>query len=52
MQEGYAAYEQALAQDVFIKDITGKPYTGQVPSMHCMPLTSVSTLNRCTWHGC
>lgn len=30
VQDGYAPYEQGLAQDVFIKDITGKPYTGQV----------------------
>lgn len=28
--EGYDAYDQGMKQDVFIKDITGKPYLGQV----------------------
>merc|ERR1719453_913662 len=28
--DGYAAYEEGLAQDLFVKDITGKPYLGQV----------------------
>ena len=29
-RQGYVPYDQGLAQDVFIKDITGKPYVGQV----------------------
>ena len=29
-RQGYAPYDQGLAQDVFVKDITGKPYVGQV----------------------
>ena len=26
---GYAPYTSGIAQDVFVKDITGKPYLGQ-----------------------
>ncbi len=27
---GYTPYEEGIAQDVFIKDVTGQPYVGQV----------------------
>ena len=30
IRKGYAPYDSGIAQDVFIKDITGKPYVGQV----------------------
>jgi hypothetical protein len=28
---GYAAYDSGIADDVFLKDITGRPFVGQVP---------------------
>ena len=30
IKPGYAAYDSGIAQDVFIKDITGGNYVGQV----------------------
>ena len=30
IQPGYAPYESGIAQDVFMKDLTGRPYVGQV----------------------
>jgi len=27
--KGYAAYDQGIAQGVFLKDMTGQPYNGQ-----------------------
>ena len=30
VRQGYAAYDSGIAKDVFIKDITGRPYVGQV----------------------
>ena len=30
IKPGYAAYDTGIAQDVFIKDITGNNYIGQV----------------------
>lgn len=30
IKPGYPAYDQGILEDVFIKDITGKPYAGQV----------------------
>jgi len=30
IKPGYAAYDTGIAQDVFIKDITGNNYVGQV----------------------
>ena len=32
IKPGYAAYDSGIAQDVFVKDITGEPYVGQVES--------------------
>ena len=32
IKPGYAAYDSGIAQDVFVKDITGHPYVGQVES--------------------
>lgn len=32
IKPGYAAYDSGIAQDVFIKDITGNNYIGQVLS--------------------
>ena len=29
IQHGYAPYDQGIAQDIFIKDMTGQPYNGQ-----------------------
>ena len=29
IQEGYAPYDQGIAQGVFIRDMTGQPYNGQ-----------------------
>ena len=31
VNKGYAAYDSGIARDVFVKDITGHPYVGQVP---------------------
>ena len=36
VNKGYAAYDSGIARDVFVKDITGHPYIGQVP-MTCFP---------------
>ena len=33
IRPGYAAYDSGIAQDVFVKDITGHPYVGQVESV-------------------
>ena len=33
IKPGYAAYDSGIAQDVFVKDITGHPYVGQVKSV-------------------
>ena len=33
IKPGYAAYDSGIAQDVFVKDITGRPYVGQVESV-------------------
>ena len=33
IKPGYAAYDSGIAQDVFVKDITGHPYVGQVESV-------------------
>ena len=30
---GYVPYDEGIAQDLFIKDITGKPYLGQARFM-------------------
>ena len=30
VQPGYAAYDSGIAADVFLKDITGRPFVGQV----------------------
>ena len=30
IKPGYAPYDSGIAQDVFVKDITGNPYVGQV----------------------
>ena len=30
VRKGYAAYDSGIANDVFVKDITGRPYVGQV----------------------
>ena len=30
VNRGYAAYDSGIARDVFVKDITGRPYVGQV----------------------
>ena len=30
IQPGYAPYDSGIAQDVFMKDLTGRPYVGQV----------------------
>lgn len=30
VSRGYAPYDEGIAQDVFIKDVTGQPYVGQV----------------------
>lgn len=30
VDRGYSAYDKGLQQDIFIKDVTGKPYLGQV----------------------
>ena len=39
IKPGYAAYDSGIAQDVFVKDITGHPYVGQVVSVvHTAPL--------------
>ncbi len=35
VQPGYAAYDSGIADDVFLKDITGRPFTGQV--IHLIP---------------
>ena len=32
IRKGYAPYDSGIARDVFIKDVTGKPYVGQVSS--------------------
>lgn len=32
VDRGYAAYDQGLKEDIFVKDVTGKPYLGQVSS--------------------
>lgn len=29
-EKGYPAYEEGLAADIFVKDVTGAPYLGQV----------------------
>ena len=33
VNKGYAAYDSGIARDVFVKDITGHPYVGQVCPM-------------------
>jgi len=38
IKPGYAAYDTGIAQDVFIKDITGNNYVGQV----CTPKARLS----------
>ncbi len=30
MKQGYAPYDEGIKQDVFVKDITGNNYVGQV----------------------
>lgn len=30
VNKGYAAYDSGIARDVFVKDMTGHPYAGQV----------------------
>lgn len=30
VEKGYPAYEDGLKEDIFVKDVTGKPYLGQV----------------------
>lgn len=30
IRKGYAAYDSGIQQDVFLKDVSGKPYVGQV----------------------
>jgi hypothetical protein len=32
IKPGYASYDSGIASNVFITDITGKPYVGQVPT--------------------
>lgn len=39
---GYAPYDTGIAQDVFIKDITGQPYVGEVS----LPGKSLSLIPR------
>lgn len=33
IKPGYESYDTGIAQDVFVKDITGNPYIGQVMVM-------------------
>ena len=30
VDKGYSAYDQGLKDDIFVKDVTGSPYLGQV----------------------
>jgi alpha-glucosidase (family GH31 glycosyl hydrolase) len=30
IKQGYATYDQGIAADVFIKDVSGRPFVGQV----------------------
>ena len=41
IKPGYAAYDTGIAQDVFIKDITGNNYIGQV-SLQTLGCTSTT----------
>jgi len=36
VDKGYPAYDRGLKADIFVKDITGMPYLGQV---HCTPIS-------------
>ena len=48
VSQNYTPYTTGLAQDVFVKDITGKPYLGQVPSRLSRAWTrSASTRSQC-----
>ena len=39
VRKGYAAYDSGIGNDVFVKDITGRPYVGQVRNFSLnMPL--------------
>ena len=40
IKPGYAAYDSGIAQDVFIKDIAGENYVGQVHSGALLRLIS------------
>ena len=42
VQPGYAAYDTGIADDVFLKDITGRPFLGQVGSQGPVPSSSLS----------
>lgn len=38
VDRGYSAYDQGLKEGIFVKDVTGKPYLGQVSSVFLMLL--------------
>jgi len=44
--EGYTAYEQGLAMDVFVKNHNGQPYVGQV--RHLGAPKAITTVTSCT----
>ena len=33
-EKGYPAYDRGMKADIFIKDVTGQPYLGQVGYFH------------------
>ena len=35
VDKGYPAYDRGIEADIFIKDITGQPYLGQVTPLSC-----------------
>ena len=43
IRQGYAPYDMGIKEDVFIKDVTGSPYIGQVSSPFSSQCTGLKT---------
>lgn len=53
VQQGYRAYEEGSAQGVWIKDVNGNPYKGQVRPLHtdCCWAGGLLPVSTCMQHG-